>query len=437
MQIKLVFILTPLLLLHCYVSSNFAQQDHLAEAMDRISWTNNIIKEKGYNWKAGLTSMSILPKSELEKRCGIIPDSTFNPLEQKQYGEKLYLEWKKSNDRKIQKTSSSINWRIWMSSIEDQGNCGNCWAHASTGVAEGLLHYLYGDNIDIDLNEMEITNHASCAYGCDGCTYENIDCGLSYIKNYEVESENHNQFPNRTKAFYSVATYSRQAESINAIQTALETSPVFATMSIFQDFVDYTGGIYEYTSGIYLGEHAIVIVDYGNDNGTDYWVCTNSWGYNWGDNVYFLIKFGECGIDSYGDLVKATVNSNSFGSFVPQFFNTINGAIQNSKSGEVTYISTGTFEENISNDKYDVGICGSGTNSTTINGTVTFSSADYSSLKNTAVNGKISVNNSSSVVIDNVKANNSNCYIDAYGSSVTAITLFVGVNFFLTNYRGV
>jgi cathepsin B len=284
---------------------------------------------------------------------------------------------------------------------------------------------------------MEITNHASCAYGCDGCTYENIDCGLSYIKNYEVESENHNQFPNRTKAFYSVATYSRQAESINAIQTALETSPVFATMSIFQDFVDYTGGIYEYTSGIYLGEHAIVIVDYGNDNGTDYWVCTNSWGYNWGDNVYFLIKFGECGIDSYGDLVKATVNSNSFGSFVPQFFNTINGAIQNSKSGEVTYISTGTFEENISNDKYDVGICGSGTNSTTINGTVTFSSADYSSLKNTAVNGKISVNNSSSVVIDNVKANNSNCYIDAYGSSVTAITLFVGVNFFLTNYRGV
>ncbi|MBS3946394.1 MAG: hypothetical protein KGZ42_12895, partial [Melioribacter sp.] len=88
-------------------------------------------------------------------------------------------------------------------------------------------------------------------------------------------------------------------------------------------------------------------------------------------------------------------------------------------SGWSINLASGTYTENITNDNYNVAIVGSGTNSTTINGTVTFSGADYSSLKDVAVNGKISVNNSSSVVIDNVKANNSNCYIDAYGSSVT------------------
>lgn len=144
MKTRSVIIFTLLLLLWCSLSVHAQKEDQFQNALARIAKTNEIIKEKGYKWKAALTSMSLLSKEEIRKRCGIISDSIFNPLEQKQSGEKLYHEWRKTTNSRLNKTTTSINWQEWMSTIEDQGAYGNCWAHASTGVAEGLLHYLYG-----------------------------------------------------------------------------------------------------------------------------------------------------------------------------------------------------------------------------------------------------------------------------------------------------
>jgi len=339
-------------------AKNYAQQDLLADAKERISRTNDIIGRKGYKWKAGLTSMSLLSKEQFKKRCGIIADTTFDPVVQEEQGQKLYQEWKRAKENGLRK-ALSIHWQDWMSEVESQGECGNCWAHSAAGVTEGLLHYSYGQNINIDLDEMEITDDASCAYGCEGCSYEYIYCGLWYIKNYEVCSENYGQFPNRSNAYYSIASYSTQSESISAIETALNSSPVLATMSVWEDFQDYSSGIYEHTSGNYLDEHAIVIVDYGNEGGVDYWLCKNSWGEDWGEEGYFKIKYGECGIDSYGSFVTATVNSSSFASFAPQFFSSVNDAVQTAKSDEYVYVASGTYIEDVDIDE-NVTIEGSG-----------------------------------------------------------------------------
>ena len=46
------------------------------------------------------------------------------------------------------------------------------------------------------------------------------------------------------------------------------------------------------------GGHAVVILGYGEELGVPYWICQNSWGYNWGEDGYFRIAMGECGIDS-------------------------------------------------------------------------------------------------------------------------------------------
>ena len=53
-------------------------------------------------------------------------------------------------------------------------------------------------------------------------------------------------------------------------------------------------------TGSALGGHAIEIIGYGTEEGTDYWLVKNSWNDAWGDGGTFKIKRGvdECGIES-------------------------------------------------------------------------------------------------------------------------------------------
>ena len=41
----------------------------------------------------------------------------------------------------------------------------------------------------------------------------------------------------------------------------------------------------------------MAIVGYDDSQGA--WICKNSWGTGWGMNGFFLIKYGECYIDTW------------------------------------------------------------------------------------------------------------------------------------------
>lgn len=46
-----------------------------------------------------------------------------------------------------------------------------------------------------------------------------------------------------------------------------------------------------------MGGHAVKMIGWGVEGGVKYWICSNSWGTGWGENGFFKIKMGECGID--------------------------------------------------------------------------------------------------------------------------------------------
>ncbi|RCN23741.1 hypothetical protein ANCCAN_30570 [Ancylostoma caninum] len=64
----------------------------------------------------------------------------------------------------------------------------------------------------------------------------------------------------------------------------MTNGPVEAAYTVYEDFYQYTGGVYVHTGGQKVGGHAVRILGWGVDNKTPYWLVANSWNTDWGEN---------------------------------------------------------------------------------------------------------------------------------------------------------
>merc|ERR1711871_1007404 len=89
-------------------------------------------------------------------------------------------------------------------------------------------------------------------------------------------------------------------------QTLYEHGPLSVLLDATQ-LQYYKGGIWDghvekspSASGCKKQEmnHAVLLVGYGEDEGTPFWIVKNSWGQSWGEEGYFRIVRGQntCGI---------------------------------------------------------------------------------------------------------------------------------------------
>ncbi|KRY42887.1 Cathepsin B [Trichinella spiralis] len=98
-----------------------------------------------------------------------------------------------------------------------------------------------------------------------------------------------------TSEHYHVS--SNQYEIMNEIYTH---GPVVAGFIVYEDFTYYISGIYQQTTYVAMGGHAIRIIGWGEENGIPYWLIANSWNTTFGEKGFFRIRRGtnECRIES-------------------------------------------------------------------------------------------------------------------------------------------
>jgi cathepsin B len=78
-----------------------------------------------------------------------------------------------------------------------------------------------------------------------------------------------------------------------------KNGPMMVGLVIYEDFMNYGGGIYKHVEGEEIGGHAMKLLGYGHDEKEGlYWELQNQWSDDWGEKGYIKVKAGEIGIDS-------------------------------------------------------------------------------------------------------------------------------------------
>lgn len=281
-----------------------------------------VIKHNKQNlsWKEGINRFSALTKEEARKQStgrhkGVSANHTpkhVSTISRDEY---------KLNS--IDSLPTSIDWRDAniVTPVKDQGYCGSCWAFAATSVLESAVAKAHGLLYEFSPEQLAMCtpNPLACGGtgGCEGGTAELIfdyiptspglyeEFQYPYVSYFGVDQ---NCTANAANPKASISGYVKLIEN-----SYLDLMNAVATVGPIAVSVDASFGAYE--SGIYSGcptgndgsniniDHAVVLVGYGEEDGTKYWIVRNSWSPDWGEKGYIRLLRTDadaetCGTDS-------------------------------------------------------------------------------------------------------------------------------------------
>ena len=222
--------------------------------------------------------------------------------------------------------------------IKNQGNCGSCWAFASTTA---LAYRFHNKGINVDLSPQ----HGISCYisDCDVGDYL-INSQFNLVKNGTVTEEclpyasgngrNRESCPAKCKngddlvLYYAKNAYTTEEDYSQEnfydivtviIDQLITYGPVESGFSVYSDFYNLRSNsnckntIYKLSENAeQQGGHAVVIVGYGVQNNRYYWIAQNSWGSNFCDGGFFKVEFGQVNIEQVS-FAEAYVDDNSAG----------------------------------------------------------------------------------------------------------------------------
>ena len=201
----------------------------------------------------------------------------------------------------------SVDWRSKgaVTPVKNQGQCGSCWAFSTTGAMEGRYQIKTGDLESFSEQQFVDCSKPEGNMGCQGGL---MDMAFTYAEKNMIETESQYPYTGRNGQCHSEGGLTEvtgftdvPVKSPSALMAAVAEGPVSVAIAAGR-LQFYMGGIVKHLCGTRL-DHGVLLVGYGTEKGTDYWLVKNSWGPMWGEKGYFKLlrddkegKPGMCGI---------------------------------------------------------------------------------------------------------------------------------------------
>lgn len=217
-----------------------------------------------------------------------------------------------TNVKSTVKAPESLDWREKgaVAPVQDQAQCGSCWAFSAIAGAEGA--WVVAGNKLLKLSEQNLVD---CVQTCQGCSGGLRDKAYEWVKDhqggkfmleddYPYTALDENCKWDETKGAASVSGYVKikVADEDDLADKVTQYGPTSVGIDASgYGFSLYSGGIYDDNScsASYIN-HGVCCVGFGSEDGKNYFIVKNSWGASWGESGFIRFLRGKdlCGISS-------------------------------------------------------------------------------------------------------------------------------------------
>ncbi len=191
--------------------------------------------------------------------------------------------------------------------VRDQGGCGSCVAFGTAAAVEGTLRVTRRDpSLDVNLSEAHLfycyarEQGRSCATGWwPSAALDAMKAGGVVDEAcfpYTAGDQPCNLCPDWENHLTKISGWHTISDPLAMKAWIAAHGPLVTCFAVYSDFFHYVSGVYRHQAGDLEGGHCVCVVGYDDAQGC--WICKNSWGTRWGENGFFRIAYGDCGIDS-------------------------------------------------------------------------------------------------------------------------------------------